>query len=288
MTSTSKDNLPPLEWLRAFEAAGRLGSFTAAADETGLTQAAISQRIKQLEARLGAMLFKRLPRGVELTVVGDAYLPHIAEALARVRRGTADLFARPRARISVAATPSVTALWIAPRLAELAQPLRGTEISLASIGREADYESDGHDYQVRFGDGSWAGFDGTLLFRERLSPLCAPALLERCDDWRDLPAIALTGPRHGWRQWASQTGEPPPKAPVLRFDSQLAALEAARAGAGVALASLPLAAIMLESGQLVRLSDQTLNMTGGHWLCWRKDRAPGREHGAICLALSPA
>ncbi len=288
MTQSPIDELPPLEWLRAFEAAGRLGSFTAAADETGLTQAAISQRIKQLEARLGTTLFKRLPKGVELTVAGDAYIPHIAGALARVRRGTADLFARPRARISIAATPSVIALWIAPRIANLTAALRGTELSLASIGREADYDGDGHDYQVRFGDGSWGGFDAGLLFQERLAPLCSPAMLERCDDWRELPVIALTGPRDGWRQWASLTGDPPPKAPVLRFDSQLAALEAAKAGAGVTLASLPLAAAMIEGDQLVRLSDQTLTMTGGQWLCRRDDRMPGREHEVISRALAGA
>ena len=81
-TETGPSQLPPLEWLRVFDAAARTGNFTAAADELGLTQAAVSQRMRHLEARLGAALFKRLPRGVELTGEGEAYAPHEAEALA--------------------------------------------------------------------------------------------------------------------------------------------------------------------------------------------------------------
>lgn len=285
MADGPKDGLPPLEWLRTFEAAGRLGSFTAAA-ETGLTQAAVTQRIKLLEQRIGSTLFKRLPRGVELTVAGDAYLPHITEALARVRRGTADLFARPRSRISVAATPSVTALWIAPRLARLTDTLPGVEVAIASVGREADYDDSGHDYQIRFGLGLWDGFESALLYRETLAPLAAPSLLQAREDWRETPVIAVTGPRDGWREWASATGEAPPGPPGLRFDSQISALEAAVAGAGVALASLPLAAAMLEKGELARASGHTLSMAGGQWLCWRKDRVPAKYHGVIHEALA--
>ncbi|MEZ5810914.1 MAG: LysR family transcriptional regulator [Rhizobiaceae bacterium] len=285
MTTPPTDELPPLEWLRAFEAAGRLGSFTAAAGETGLTQAAVSQRIKLLEERLGTRLFKRLPKGVELTVAGDAYLPHIADALARVRRGTADLFSRPRTRISIAATPSLIALWIAPRLVRLSASLPGTEISLVSIGRDADYEEPGHDYQIRFGAGAWDGYETVLLFAEVMVPVAAPAALSAVDDWRSLPAIALNGPRDGWREWASFTGEPPPGPAVLRFDSQVAALQAAAGGAGVALASLPLAAAMIDGGDLVRLPGSELAMPGGQFLCWAGSRAPRRQHEAVCRSL---
>ena len=104
------DPLPPLEWLRVFEAAGRLGNFTAAAAELGVTQATVSQRIGHLEARLDTHLFVRLARSVELTADGEAYLPHIKNALDAVRRGTADLFGTPRTRITIAASASVAAL----------------------------------------------------------------------------------------------------------------------------------------------------------------------------------
>ena len=83
------DPLPPLEWLRVFEAAGRLSNFTAAANELGLTQAAVSQRMRNLEEHLKTHLFLRLARGVELTAEGEAYLPHVQSALAAMRRGTA-------------------------------------------------------------------------------------------------------------------------------------------------------------------------------------------------------
>lgn len=286
MTKPANHILPPLEWLRAFEAAGRLGSFTAAAAETGLTQASISQRIKALEALLGTSLFHRLPKGVELTVAGDAYLPHIGEAMARVRRGTADLFTRPRTRISIAATPSVTALWIAPRMARLSAGLPGVELSIVSIGREADYQAQATDYQIRFGNGHWEGYDSALLFREVLAPVTAPDLARTMDNWRDLPVIALTGPRDGWAEWASGTGEAPPASPVLRFDGQNAALEAAKSSAGVTLASVPLARSMLDRGELERLSDHDLAMSGGQWLCWRSGEVGRCEHKAILAGLA--
>ena len=275
-----------MEWLRAFEAAGRLGSFTAAAQETGLTQAAVSQRIKLLETRLGTKLFNRLPKGVELTVAGDAYLPHITGALARVRRGTADLFARPRRRLSIAATASMTTLWLAPRLKDLSASLPGVELSVASIGREADYETGEHDFQIRFGHGDWEGHESALLFREELAPVAAPGLAGPAESWRELPTIALTGPRDGWAEWASAAGEPPPSSSVLRFDSQIAALEAARSGAGVTLASLPLAAAVLEKGDLVQVSAKSLTMTGGQWLCWRTGGGEGRESELVWKNLS--
>ncbi|MEX0345005.1 MAG: LysR substrate-binding domain-containing protein [Rhizobiaceae bacterium] len=286
MTTSPEAGLPPLEWLRAFEAAGRLGSFTAAAQETGLTQAAVSQRIKLLETRLGTKLFNRLPKGVELTVAGDAYLPHITGALARVRRGTADLFARPRRRLSIAATASIATLWVAPRLKRLAAALSGVELSVTSIGREADYDAGEHDYLIRFGHGDWEGHDSALLFREQLAPVAAPGLAGAAKSWRELPVIALTGPRTGWAEWASAAGEPPPSSPVLRFDSQITALEAARSGAGVTLASLPVAAAALEKGDLVQVSTKRLTMTGGQWLCWRRGGEEGREHVLVSEALA--
>lgn len=281
MTNSPETSLPPLEWLRAFEAAGRLGSFTAAAHETGLTQAAVSQRIKLLETRLGTKLFNRLPKGVELTVAGDAYLPHITGALVRVRRGTADLFSRPRKRLSIAASASMATLWVAPRLRELPTALPGVEISVASIVREADYETEEHDYQIRFGHGDWQGYESALLFREVLAPVTAAGLAGRAQSWRDLPVIALTGPRDGWAEWANAAGEPPPSSPVLRFDSQISALEAAQSGAGVTLASLPLAAAALENGDLVQVSDKHLTMTGGQWLCWRRGAVPDGERELV-------
>jgi DNA-binding transcriptional LysR family regulator len=99
-----------------------------------------------------------------------------------------------------------------------------------------------------------------------LSPVCAPALLKTEADWTRLPAIASSGARVGWSEWCSLAGLPPPGPPGLRFDSFVSALEAAKAGAGVLLASLPLADGILREGVLKRLSPVELRTSAGHWL----------------------
>jgi DNA-binding transcriptional LysR family regulator len=264
------DSLPPLEWLRAFEAAGRLGNFTAAADELGLTQAAVSQRIRQLETRLNSHLFLRLARGVELTADGEAYLPHIRNALDAVRRGTADLFGAPKTRITIAAPASVAALWIAPRLSALNLARPTLQVLVSTIHRWSDFDATQADFEVRFGQGSWPERAAARLYTEVLAPACSPDLLGGADnrEWRRLPTIAVSGPRDGWNEWAAATGEPPLGEPVLRFDSMITAMNAARAGAGVLLASLPLARGELANRSLITLSDRHLPMAGGYWLTW--------------------
>jgi DNA-binding transcriptional LysR family regulator len=281
------DPLPPLEWLRVFEAAGRLGNFTAAANELGLTQAAVSQRIRHLETRLNTHLFLRLARGVELTADGEAYLPHIRNALDAVRRGTADLFGTPRTRISIAAPASVAALWIAPRLRALSLARPTLQVLVSAIHRSSDFDATQADFEVRFGQGSWPERAAAKLYTEVLAPACSPDLL--CDsdnrEWRRLPTIAVSGPREGWNEWAAATGEPPPGEPVLRFDSMIIAMNAARAGAGVLLASLPLARVELAEGGLVELSGRHLAMTGGYWLTWPARHSWRADDDAIVSTL---
>lgn len=285
MSEFSAKDLPPLEWLRVFEASARHGGFTAAAREIGLTQAAVSQRIQGLESHLGVQLFLRLPRGVQLTADGEAYVPHVRDALNQLRRSTQDLFGTRRKHLSIAAPASVSSLWIAPRLAGLAADQPGLEISLSSIHRSLDYAATDTDYQVRFGTGDWTGYEAALMYHETLVPACAPALLKNGADWRSLPTLAVKGPRDGWADWADAVGEPLVKTPHLRFDSFITALEAAKAGAGLLLASLPLAHSALTSGTLVGLSDQNHVMAAGAWLIWPKTLHKTRDHQIILETL---
>jgi len=114
------------------------------------------------------------------------------------------------------------------------------------------------------------------LTDEALAPVAAPALRAAAPegDWTRLPALALTGPRSGWSAWSRLAGVAPPSRIVARFDSFLPALEAARAGVGTLLASLPLAREALVAGAVERLSDVVLPVAGGHWITYRAD-APG-------------
>ena len=275
--------LPPLEWLRVFEAAARHGSFTAAAAEIGLTQAAVSQRIGALEARLGVPLFHRLPRGVQLTADGEAYAPHVREAMINLRRSTADLFGAPRRRVTIAAPASVATLWIAPRLTDLASTRPDLDISLSSIHRMRDYDATDADYQVRFGTGDWPGFEAISVYREELVPACSPDLLKSTDggDWRGLPTLAVKGARDGWAEWAAVQGGGPLRSPRLRFDSFITALEAAISGAGVVLASRPLCRQAFDVGSIVPLTDTPHVMVAGTWLIWRETRPKTRDHDLL-------
>ena len=278
--------LPPLEWLRVFEAAARQGNFTAAAAELGLTQAAVSQRMRNLEAHLGTPLFIRLPRGVELTTEGEAYAPHVRSALAALKRSTADLFSAARRKLSIAATSSVLQLWIAPRLPMLLRQLPNLQISLVTVQRSVDYSSANAHLEVRFGDGAWPGYHTRKMFDETLAPVAAPSLLRpEQQDWRRLPQIAISGPRDGWLDWAAAAEVAPPKSPSLRFDTFAQALSAAVSGAGVLLGSLSLIAEEIEAESLVRLPEPSVRMKNGYWLTWASSNAAYRDQEIILDSL---
>ena len=285
--AADRSHLPPLEWIRVFEAAARLGSFTAAANELGLTQAAVSQRIRNLELQLGTQLFNRQRRGVILSTQGESWLPHVQEALARLLHSASNLFEQPRKKITVAASNSVIELWIVPRLHEISLRLPHVQFSLQTIQHLPDYERVEADFEIRFGTGNWPGYEARQLFSEVLAPLGSPDLLGDADgDWRDKPRIATSGPRAGWQDWANLMGEPPPAIPVLRFDTFVQSLRAAEAGAGVLLASLPLSIDAVRSGRLKSLSARSLKMEGGYWITWARSRPLFAEQAPFveCIA----
>ena len=277
----------PLEWVRVFEAAGRTGSFTAAASEIGLTQAAVSQRIQNLESRLGARLFTRQARGVTLTVEGEAWLPHVHKALRSLERSADALFGKPLQKIVLSASASVIQLWIVPRLASLETDPQ-FQLSLTTVQIEPDFARANATIEVRYGNGGWPGMDCARLYPELLAPLAAPALLRSQARWQDLPAIAVAGPRPGWQEWAEHSGEAVGALPRYRFDSFVAALAAARAGLGVLLGSLPLCTAELHAGTLVRVSEHMLASEDGYWMTSRASQVPVRQWDALVACLAPA
>lgn len=286
MSSLDTTSLPPLEWLRAFEAAARLANFTAAAMELKITQAAVSQRIRLLETQLGTKLFERLPRGVILTLAGEAYAPHVQASLTALARATTDVFGADRRRITIAAAGSAMLLWIVPRLDRLKQSVPRATIKFVTVYREPDYVTAQADFDVRFGYGVWPGRDSRLLFPETLAPVAAPELVKNWPDWRSAPAISLAGPRHGWLEWSVETGNIPPRASDVRFDSFLQVREAALRGQGVMLGSLALLEHDLAEGRLIRLDGPAVTMRQGHWLTWAEHDLPQRLVVAVGDALS--
>ncbi|ESY77917.1 LysR family transcriptional regulator [Mesorhizobium sp. LNHC221B00] len=258
--------LPSLDWLRSFEAAARLSNFTAAAAELGLTQAAVSQHIRFLEERLKTRLFSRLARGVALSPEGAAYLPHIQSAFATISSSTTELF-EPRAvqTVSIRVPISFALLVLVPALPDLAGALPRIQLDLVTIHRPTDYDLPGSALDIRFGNGAFPGREADRLTAERLVPVAAPALAADAD-WTSLPLLLVAGAREMWAEWFAAAGLAGHLQRSHRFDSFVAAMEAASAGAGVLLGSRPLIDAALDSGTLVRLSDFELSSSSGHFL----------------------
>ncbi|PBC24614.1 MULTISPECIES: LysR family transcriptional regulator [unclassified Mesorhizobium] len=258
--------LPPLDWLRSFEAAARLSNFTAAAAELGLTQAAVSQHIRLLEERLKTRLFSRLARGVALSPEGAAYLPHIQSAFATISSSTTELF-EPRAvqTVSIRVPISFALLILVPALPDLAQALPRIQLDLVTIHRPTDYDLPGSALDIRFGNGSFPGREADRLTAERLVPVASPTLAG-ATDWTALPLLLVAGAREMWAEWFAAAGLAGHPQRSHRFDSFVAAMEAASAGAGVLLGSRPLVDAALRNRSLVPLSDFELSSSSGHFL----------------------
>lgn len=157
--------LPPLQWLRAFEAAARFSSFSAAAEELNLTPAAVSYQVRALEQHLRFQLFKRLPRGLLLTDIGRAYLPSVAKTFDELTVSTAGLFGRSQhTHVSVRASILFATTWVAPLLPKFYALFPHIKIRLLAAVWADTLAS--VDVDIRFGDGQWSDFEVRPLWRE--------------------------------------------------------------------------------------------------------------------------
>ncbi|WP_170451536.1 LysR family transcriptional regulator [Ruegeria arenilitoris] len=273
--SKKKVGLPPLDWLRVFEAAGRLGGFSAAAREFGLTQAAVSQRIANLESWLGRSLFVREARGVSLTVEGESYLPLVQDSLRALERNTEDLFGTAPRALRVAGLSSHIQALVLPSLGAFRALRPEVQVTTDSVARRSSLEDERTWLQIRYGRGSWPGRTADLIAPEVLTPMAAPGV-----SW-GAPVIDLRGERPGWQDWMQKTGDTDLPRTGLSFDSMEHALGAARQGLGVALGSVALASADLASGRLIRLGRPDLKTRDGYWLTWPRDRAQSKKQQAL-------
>lgn len=177
--------LPPLNTLRAFEAAARHGSFVKASAELHVTPAAVSQRIKDLESSLDVALFRRLPRGVELTEAGRRYRDELTRAFGIIERATAQIDqATVDGPLIVSLPESFAQYWLAPRLPRLAARIPGLELTLESESRLVDLRDGQADVGVRFGMGEYAGLDSQWLFGDTATVLVSAGCMPELSDAR--------------------------------------------------------------------------------------------------------
>ena len=247
-------DLPPLTWLRAFEAAARTLSFTHAAGELHLTQAAVSKHVKSLELHLNQPLFTRHPRSVTLTKSGAAYLPKVQDALERLAIGTREVFGRRRpSALTLRCAVSFAVNWLAPRLPDWLDrhPQRTIRILSSVWNDPADKGS--FDLDIRYGTGDWPGWISHRLTHETITPLCAPGHhLITPDDLRHHRLLHVLGYQDGWGVWLNAAGTRQVDAGAgLHLDTSLTAFAIAAQGGGVALGRSSLAAPDLAAGRLV-------------------------------------
>src|SRR5687767_7443865 len=170
--------LPPLQTLRAFEAAARHLNFTRAAEELHLTHGAISHQIAALEARLGRKLFHRAGRGMRLDPAGEALAARLREQFAAIAQALEHARAprAPAAALTVSVLPSFAAQWLLPRLPRFVERHPGIELNLQTTVALASFEDDGVMLALRYGQGTWPGLVAERLVDETLFPVAAPSL----------------------------------------------------------------------------------------------------------------
>lgn len=264
----------PLNALRAFEAAARHLSFTRAADELCVSQAAVSHQVKALERRLGASLFRRLPRGLSLTDEGAALVPVLRDSFDRIG-AVLDRFADGRFHevLTVGVVGTFAIGWLIPRLPafQRANPL--IDLRLLTNNNRVDLAGEGLDCAIRFGDGAWQGAEADHLLEAPFSPLCAPSLARRLRTPADLARQTLLRSYRTdeWEGWFDAAGATAPRVRGPIFDSSLAIAEAAARGAGVALLPVAMFERELAEERLARPFAAEVS-AGAYWLVRLKSR----------------
>jgi LysR family glycine cleavage system transcriptional activator len=257
--------LPPLNAVRAFEAAARLGGFNAAGAELNVSANAVGRLVKVLEDRIGVALFRRLSRGVVLTEAGDRYLGRVGTLLDQLAESTADLQQLETSQVlTVSAMPSMVSRWLIPRLDRLTERHPDLDVRLLASVSLTDFAREQVDVAIRTGPESQQGLRRDLLMREDFYPVCSPELLSRGPPLREPSDLAHHVLLHDewdrrlpdqldWARWLAAIGVTKIDTKRgLRFSFSHMTLQAAAAGQGVALASSAFLADDLATGRLVK------------------------------------
>lgn len=265
---------PSLNAVRAFEAAARLGGFTAAARELKLTQSAISRHVRTIEDEFGVPLFERRGRSVVLSEAGAAYYSAVAGGLQSLRRASADMYRRRRTsnQVTISLLPSLAALWLAPRLVEFTLRYPGVDLRVHTSRAVVDMRRDGIDVCLRYGVGSWPDVEATHFVDEWLTPVCSPEFAQTKDIFgKPERVVGLKLLRDdivdGWDPWLEAVGV---KSAKLKFgpviDESATLLKLAASGAGLALGRSLLIERDLAEGRLVAPFETRVPARFSYWL----------------------
>jgi LysR family glycine cleavage system transcriptional activator len=243
--------MPPLGWLRTFEAAARHLSFTGAARDLNMTQSAVSQQIKSLEAFLGRPLFHRRPRALELTESGITYLPVVREAFRTLARGTRAVTGTDQDVVQVQSNLSFAVYWLAPRLPRFRASHPEVKLNISTELWEPREMAEGVDVEIRFSLRPADTVRAELLRNDHYYPVCTPGYPVSIPDLAMQPLYDCSNLLCNWSAWAEDQALPWPDPPVTYATTFTVSLAVALAGGGLALAHDAIAAGLIAQGLLV-------------------------------------
>ncbi|OCI95717.1 LysR family transcriptional regulator [Rhizobium sp. AC27/96] len=274
----SLGKLPSLNGLKAFEVAARHLSFRVAAEELGVTQGAVAQQVRGLEAELGVKLFERMPRSLVLTGEGRGYIADIRRAFEIIAQATGDLRPQP-VRLTISTTPTFASKWLIPRLPDFTSRHPDLDLHILATERMSGFQADGVDLAVRYGRPPFGpGLASELLFEQEIIAVCSPVLLR---DRRppktseELADYALLHDAHNsWPEFIDthfgRAAQPSYKG--ISFNQTSHAIEAAIAGQGIVLANRDFVARDMAEGRLTQVVEGTLSGPSDFYLVWPRYR----------------
>jgi len=269
-----RSNLP-LNALRAFEASARHLSFTHAALELYVTQAAVSQQVRLLEERLGTVLFKRLPRGLEMTDEARVLFAVLTEAFGNIEEVFTKLEGgQYREVLTVAAVGTFAVGWLLPRLEKFRQKHPFIELRLRTNNNVVNLAAEGLDFAIRFGNGVWPLTHNEKLMDAPLSVLCTPDVAKRLTSPADLvnENLLRSYRNNEWNSWFTAAGLAVERINGSVFDSSRLMVEAAINSGGMALVPYKMFSREIQTGQLVRPFTIEVDM-GSYWLSYLKSKS---------------
>lgn len=285
--------LPPLNGLRAFDVAGRYLNFRAAADELGVTQGAVAQQVRQLEAHLGVTLFERLPKGLAFTSAGRSYHANVGAAFDALRNATDQLKPEP-GKVLVSVTPTFAAKWLIPNLPDFSARHPDIDLRILATEKVSSFHGDGIDLAVRQGKPPFgASLDAHLLFRQKVIAVAAPSLMSGHSLPAGPQAISampkLYDSHDLWPRFLRLLNIEDKGGHGLRLSQTSLAVDAALFGQGVALVSRFLVSEEIAAGRLIQITPKTLSGEQDFYLlAARKSRRNSAVDTVVTWFLSRA
>jgi LysR family glycine cleavage system transcriptional activator len=271
--------MPPLNALKAFEAAARHLSFTVASAELNVTQAAISHQVRTLETYLGLNLFHRSHQRLALTNAGKSYLPMLTTSFDLIGQGYKEIITdKTSTHLNIKAPSSFSVQWLLPRIADYQKQHPSIDVHLSAQDNDISFFPDAFDIEIRYLLEPCLKSGSTLLFAEEIFPVCSPALLVgpepllQPSDLANHKLLHINFYPEDWAMWLAHAGVTSVNSELgHRFDQSMLTLKSAIHGSGIALARSPIVNHKLANGSLVEPFNIRLSSQGGYWLTTNAD-----------------